>query len=88
LDKQKDKRKISVTKFDPHKKTDIEIALHFLQLLDYPHRPQMEWSHEFVNELIVIIAKKETEKMKNPFAKKLLRDGIEIYLATGSCRPK
>ena len=45
-------------------------------------------SHEFANEFIVKGAKNEAEKMKNTFAKKLLKDGIEIYLTSRSFRPK
>ncbi len=68
--------------------TDMETAIHFLKLLDYPFGPQMVRSHEFLNEFIVKGAKNEAEKMKNPFAKKLLKDGIEIYLTPRSSRPK
>jgi len=49
---------------------------------------QIETSHEFVDELVVRAAKNEAEKMENPFAKKLLTDWIDIYLATKSFKPK
>jgi hypothetical protein len=90
LDKQEVKRKSSsFTKFYPHKKTDTEIALHFLKLLGYPYGgSKMETSHEFVDELVVRAAKNDAEKMKNPCAKKFLTDWIDIYLAAKSFNPK